>query len=263
MALTLGQLLDAVLSRAMADLHTAFPARVESYDASKQVVNVQPLLRARVRDEEGAIGNEDLPVLTNVPVVFGGGGTHRLTFPIQKGDTVLVVVAEASLERWKKQGGKQEVEDGRRFHLADAIAVPGLHDNTKAWKNADGAATTLGKDDGMRLVVKDTTMELGDGATEPVILGKKYTDDEAAMLDSVTQQITQITAQLGTAGAALSAAAAANAVPMVGGMMASPQFVTVSTQLVQMATALAQVNAALGQFRGKLSAALSQEVTTK
>lgn len=210
MALTLAQLLDVVLTRRLMDVHTAFPARVESYDAAKQVMNVQPLLKAQLRNEEGVVTADELPVLTNVPVAFPGGGGHRLTFPIKQGDTVLVVVAEASLERWQKLGGLQESEDGRRFHLADAIAIPGLHDDTKAWANADSAATTLGKDDGMRVVVTDTEVKLGHDAGQAAVKGTDFRQHLKTMHNNLASQLQQAA----TAAAALSSSPSGG--PVVG-----------------------------------------------
>jgi hypothetical protein len=69
---------------------------------------------------------ESLPVITDVPVVFPGAGDYSVTFPIAKGDTVLLIFAEGSLDQWLTKGGEVDPQDDRRFSLTDAIAIPSL-----------------------------------------------------------------------------------------------------------------------------------------
>lgn len=49
-----------------------------------------------------------------------------MTFPVKKGDTVMIVMADRSLDRWLSQGGEVTPDDRRQHDLSDAIAVPGL-----------------------------------------------------------------------------------------------------------------------------------------
>lgn len=103
-------------------LHTALPAQIESYDHATQKASVLPLIR-RVNKA----GEElDLPVITDVPVVFPGGGGAALTFPIEAGDTVLLVFSERSLDNWLQTGGVANPAKTGYMRLSDAIAIPGL-----------------------------------------------------------------------------------------------------------------------------------------
>lgn len=263
---SLAQVLDAVIARRLADTHTAMPGRVERYDAAKQVVDVQPLLKSRIVLEDGTSADESLPVLVNLPVVFPGAGGFRLTFPVKQGDGVLVVFSEASIDRWQKLGGEQAT-DGRRFHLADGIALVGLHDDTQAWTGAAADDLTIGKDGGPQLVVKAAELHLGgndgDAATHPAVLGDTYRNAEDGLLDQVTQSLTQVATKLGVAATGLTTAAAANAIPIVGGALASPGFATVVTQLGLIATDLGTILSAIASFKAGGAQHLSQIVKVK
>lgn len=132
----------------MADLRVALPARVERYDSATQLVDVQPLLKESVAQEDGTTAAVRLPMITNVPVVFPGAGGMRITFPVAVGDTVLLVFADRSLDVWQTHGGETAPDDARRHHLTDAVAIPGLHANSAPHAGADTALLTIGSDAG-------------------------------------------------------------------------------------------------------------------
>ncbi|MFZ5440455.1 MAG: Gp138 family membrane-puncturing spike protein [Myxococcota bacterium] len=260
---SLAQLLDLVMRRRLGDVHTAIPARVERYDAETQTIDAFPLLKQRVETEDGSFEDWELPVVPHVPVCWPGGGGFRLTFPLAEGDTVLLVFAEGSLDRWQKLGGLQGT-DGRRHHLSDAVAVPGLHHDGAAWKGAAIDAVTLGKDEGTQVVVKDGVVLLGAGdAAEPLVLGTTYRQAEDAWLEALTTALTKVSTELGAAAASLTAAAAANAVPIVGGALAAAPFSAVVTQLGLIAADLASVVGAVQSFKGGASSYLSGVSKTK
>lgn len=120
---TLNKAVRAVIDNRLADVHTALPGRIESYDHAQQRASVSPVLRKRYRD-----GQEDnYPVITNVPVIWPRGGGGSITMPLQAGDGCLLVFSERSIERWANQGGTRQPGDPRWFDLSDAIAIPGLY----------------------------------------------------------------------------------------------------------------------------------------
>lgn len=108
-------------------LRVAMPARVESYDADRQCVDVQPAI-SDLYERDGERVAERLPVITDVPVHFPGSGGYRVTWPIARGSEVLLVFCSSSLDEWKARGGGEVApSDDRRHHLNDAIAIPGVH----------------------------------------------------------------------------------------------------------------------------------------
>lgn len=161
------QVLSQAVVEALAEVQTAIPAEVSSYDAEKQLVTVQPLVQQLVLNEEGDLVASAYPEIPGVPVVFPGANGFRMTFPITKGDTVLLVFASRSIDRWKSNGGQVDPEDTRTFHLSDAIAIPGLHPNGSPWTGASTSSATLGKDGGPQAVFKSDKIELGGDAENP------------------------------------------------------------------------------------------------
>ncbi len=112
---------QAIESR-LADVHTAMPATIESYDAATGMAAVAPCLKRKYAASGELV---DLPVISNVPVLFPRGGGAAITFPLVKGDVVLLVFAERSVDAWKTEGGKVDPQDTRKHALSDAFAIPG------------------------------------------------------------------------------------------------------------------------------------------
>jgi hypothetical protein len=163
---TIAQAIAQAVRAQLADVRIGLPARVERYDAALQLVDVQPLVKEAREDEEGSRVAEQLPVIANVPVIFPGAGSYRLTFPIAQNDTVLVVFSAASLDIWLSQGGLVDPLDDSRFSLSDAVAIPGLRDfsHPLAGDDGNGAPTdrlTLGHDTGAQVNIDATEVRLG------------------------------------------------------------------------------------------------------
>lgn len=262
---TLAQVLNFVVTQRLADVHTAMPARVEKYDAAKQVADCAPLLQAMVETEAGP-QLAALPVVPNVPVVFPGGGDFRVTFPVKPGDVVLLVFSEASLERWQSLDGVQS-GDGRRHHIADAIAIPGLHSNAKPWQGASTSALTMGHNTGPGVVMTSGEVQLGarDGqaATQAVLLGNDTTAALDALATDLTTQLGQAIGFLSAAAVGLTAASVANAVPIVGGILAAPGFATVVAQLGLLGGVMGQMVTSVAALKAKLPLLHSGIVKTR
>ena len=104
-------------------IHTSFPGIIISYDFTTQKAAIQPALNKKYTD--GVV--KPMPILNNVPVIFPRSGGASLSFPVNPGDTVLVVCSERSLDNWLNTGGQVTPEDPRKFSLSDAMAIPGLY----------------------------------------------------------------------------------------------------------------------------------------
>lgn len=104
-------------------IHVAMPARIESYDYKTQKAVVKPLFRRKFRD-----GKEvSLPVIHNVPVACPRAGKAFIHMPLKRGDKVLLIFADRSLDKWLSTGGDIEPADARMHDLSDAVAYPGLY----------------------------------------------------------------------------------------------------------------------------------------
>jgi hypothetical protein len=137
------EVIRSAIEAALSEIHVSMPGRVESYDAQTQLADVKPLL------QESAAGPVvSLPVITGVPVIQPRSGGFRLSLPVAVGDTVHLVFCERSLDNWLANGGDVDPNDVRKFHLSDAVAYVGLHDNKNAFSSSPANTLAIGKDDG-------------------------------------------------------------------------------------------------------------------
>lgn len=143
------------------ETHVGKIVSVESYDATTQKVNVQPLIKEAFTDEAGERQIERLPVITNVPVQFPQGGGYRLTFPIQRGDTGLLLFSDNSLDVWLSQGGEVDPIDDRRFDLSDGIFLPGVRSFKAPITDASADHMSIGKEGGLQIHIDATKIKIG------------------------------------------------------------------------------------------------------
>lgn len=79
------------------------------------------------------------------------------------GESVGLIVANTYLANWKKTGGKVLPTQGRKFHIADAVAQLGLYPSNKTWKTKQvektaelqvksGVKLSIGNEDGIDLM---------------------------------------------------------------------------------------------------------------
>lgn len=115
----------AALDGRQAEIWTALPGIVESFDPVAMTVSVQPSVKGQVQDETGKSTAVNLPLLVDVPVVFPCGGGFTLTHPIKAGDECLVVFASRCIDGWWQGGGVGGAPDNRMHDLSDGIAIVG------------------------------------------------------------------------------------------------------------------------------------------
>ena len=109
-------------------VNTILPAKiinVKSFN-DHQTVDVLPLIGDTFADNVKI----ELPQILGVPLVFPSAGGGSLSFPVQEGDTVAILVSQRGITEWKISDGEQNVytpSDKRSFDRTDAIAIPGLY----------------------------------------------------------------------------------------------------------------------------------------
>ena len=118
---TMADVIKEAIDAKLVDLHTSMPAIVQSYDKEKQKADVQPVLKRKFVNSDPV----DLPIITNVPVIFPRTGKAYIHFPLKKDDVVMLIFAERSVDRWLDKGGLIDPADPRKHNLSDAFAVPG------------------------------------------------------------------------------------------------------------------------------------------
>lgn len=109
-----------------AQLRVAIPGIVESFDASKQTVSVQPAITENIQAGDEATKATKLPILTDIPICFPRANGYCITLPIAKGDECLLVFADMCIDGWWQSGGVQDQMETRRHDLSDAFAIIGV-----------------------------------------------------------------------------------------------------------------------------------------
>ena len=143
------EVLEAHIDGMALDLHTGMPGRIESYDATKGLVSVLPLIKRRyvVDNAEGEHVEqiEEYPVIPNVPIAWPRGGGFVLTFPLAVGDPCWLMFSERSLDKYLDSDGATGVdpEDARHHHLSDAVCYPGMQTPGDPVSGASATAVSL------------------------------------------------------------------------------------------------------------------------
>lgn len=109
-----------------AQIRVAIPAIVESFDAGKQTVSVQPALTENIQAGSDDVKAVKLPILTDIPICFPRANGYCITLPVAKGDECLLVFADMCIDGWWQSGGVQDQMETRRHDLSDAFAIIGV-----------------------------------------------------------------------------------------------------------------------------------------
>jgi len=204
--------LQAVINAQILQMFTAMPGQIQAYDKSLGTVDVQPCIKRKyIKDDEVV----DLPIINNVPVCFPRAGQAALTFPLARGDYVMLVFSQRSLERWKTQGGTVEAGDPRHHDLSDAMAIPGVYPGSVPLAGADGDNPVLQNTVASKIIVRKTEVEVAVGAGKLIVTkeGKfSFTNgviDLMGLIDEALEQCKLITVPTiaGPSGTPLNASA--------------------------------------------------------
>ncbi len=203
------EVIRAAMTELSSEIFVALPGKVEKYDSTKQKADVKPLLKRGFTYDDGTDDVDVLPVIPEVPVVFPRGGGYFLSLPIKKGDSVLLVFSDRSLDLFLQSSGKVDLDpvDLRQHDITDAVAIPGLYPFPRAIVDDISNDLAMGKEQGAQVRVKTSTVEATSGgspsAADFVAMAQKV-DDFISKLDAVFRTDWTVVAQDG--GAALKAA---------------------------------------------------------
>lgn len=163
---------DAI-ERALFELHTGLPARVQSYDPATQSAVVQPLIQRVYLDPDGVARIYTLPPISNVPVLFLAGGGWVLHMPLAEGDLAYLTFAERSLDTWLDTDGQTPVDPliARKHDLSDAVLHPGLRPRRAPIANLSPSNMVLGREDGSTVLEMTPSGTVNIKAAQVVNLG--------------------------------------------------------------------------------------------
>lgn len=116
------QIIKNAIQSELANLWTALPCEVVSYDSEAVTIEAQPLIKIPITLPTGEIETIELPMLLDVPVMFPCAGGFTITHPIKAGDECYVSFADRSIDVWWQSGGIQNPFDTRKHDLSDGFA---------------------------------------------------------------------------------------------------------------------------------------------
>lgn len=121
------RLIRSVFYEELADVHTHLPAKIVSYNATTNLVSIQPCIDRMRVDDPNNIASIHLPQIDDVPVHHFGSGKCLLTVAPQIGSYGSYHVSERSLTKWISQGGIATPENHRMFDISSGFFVPGIY----------------------------------------------------------------------------------------------------------------------------------------
>ena len=170
-----------LLDQARMRIGTALPAAVETYNRATRRIKINPSIKVQVV-KEGKMEEVPRPSVTNVPVVFPGGGGYILTFPLESGDQVLRVATERGLSNFKRSF-QEASPDGSVLSPRNAVAIPGFgplsiteRGEGAVLQNVAGDVWIELHDDRVKIVKGSQTVEIDDAGMRADITGDVSVD---------------------------------------------------------------------------------------
>lgn len=170
--LSIAEVLQRALDGQLAQLNTAMPGRIISYDHATQTAKIKPLLKRAVPTPQDDYILEDLPEIPRVKVIHPGGDTWSLHLPLAVGDTVQLVINQWDISEWARTGNESAPADRRRNSLAAAVAFPGLRADGKAIEGTSATDATLRHSSGFSVTFKNGSVEFGGGSEALAVASK-------------------------------------------------------------------------------------------
>lgn len=140
-----------------AQMWTALPGIVVSFDPDKCTAVIQPAIGGVQIGPDGAASPTVLPLIPDVPVIFPRGGGCSLTFPVKAGDEALLVFSCRPIDAWFQSGGVQRPASARMHDLSDAFAFVGATSLPNVPTSISTASVQLRSDDGAAVVELNPT----------------------------------------------------------------------------------------------------------
>lgn len=146
--------LDAHFHNSIKRLNFATPAIIDSYDPASKRAIVIPAIDVLFADGK----SRPRPPLANVPILMPSGGGFTATFPIAKGDAVMLLISQRGIAEFKKAYKQALPTRTSFFSMIDAVAIPGF--GGRNIRPAKAGAATLQSEDGANFVA------IGNGSVE-------------------------------------------------------------------------------------------------
>lgn len=149
-------MLLAAFEGLQSSLWTSIPGIIQAFDPAAMTCTVQPSIKVKIQKPDYSEEWVKLPLLIHVPVVFPNAGGCHITFPVKKGDEVLVVFASRCIDAWWQSGGDENQQVEFRMHdLSDGFALPGPRSQPRVISAISTTEMQIRSDDGQAIIAID------------------------------------------------------------------------------------------------------------
>jgi hypothetical protein len=122
---TLTEVIDIAFDSLLKDLHTCTGGVIDRFYPGKMCADINLANKQVYKNSKGELVSETVPILANVPAGFHSGGNLTMTFPVQKGDTCMVVFSEDDLNAFRANGKKGNTPGLiQRFTFSSSFFIP-------------------------------------------------------------------------------------------------------------------------------------------
>lgn len=119
---TLSSLMQLMQLETLSTINCHQVGEIVSFNASNQTAEVQIKM---LKPYNGEL--KSYPILIDCPCIVLGGGKGRITFPIQAGDSCVVLFNDRDIDNWFSGGQTMQPRTNRMHSFSDAIALVGVH----------------------------------------------------------------------------------------------------------------------------------------
>lgn len=145
--MSLDELLSSSFGYQASGIYTAIPAQVVGIRDGLQGLRVDVQPSIDMRNKDGSESSKRPPI-ANVPLQMPISTLGGLTFPVKKGDPVMVIFSMRGLDVWKKGDGSPDMpSDMRTFSMRDAMAIPCLYPSQKSPNSSSSRSMPHSTDD--------------------------------------------------------------------------------------------------------------------
>lgn len=144
----LADLLDLLKRDILLNFSAHHVGTIQSFNATKQTATVTVNYKRTKFRLNSATGQYeqvlyDYPILADCPVMFLGGGTSALTFPVNRGDECLILFNDRDLDNWFLGASGASVATARLHSFTDGIILVGLRSLAHTLPNFDTTRASL------------------------------------------------------------------------------------------------------------------------
>lgn len=146
-----------MLDNVQARVWTSMPGIVDSWNATDNTVEAHIAINGTIEGPDGTYVNVPYPPLHKLPVHFPAGGNVLASFPIAKGDEIIINFAARAIDTWWQSGGVQNPLELRMHELTDCYCIPCTWSVPNVPTNLSTTTAQLRSKDGSTYVELDAT----------------------------------------------------------------------------------------------------------